>query len=62
VWTALECVRKTGELTQSLAVHRVHQDGWAVLSAGGAKIATWATTVHDRPAPVVFAVLAGEEA
>ncbi|MEV7039113.1 SDR family NAD(P)-dependent oxidoreductase [Amycolatopsis sp. NPDC051061] len=62
VWTALECVRKTGELTQSLAVHRVHQDGWAVLSAGGAKIATWATMVHDRPAPVVFAVLAGEEA
>jgi enediyne polyketide synthase len=61
VWCALECVRKTGAMTQALAVHRVHADGWAVLSSGEARIATWATTVNGQPQPVVFAVLAGEE-
>jgi enediyne polyketide synthase len=61
VWGALECLRKTGVTTQALTVDRVHPDGWAVLSAGDAKVATWVTTVNDRPDPVVFAVLAGEE-
>lgn len=40
---------------------REHQDGWAVLAAGGAKIATWATMVHDRPAPFAVSVLAGDQ-
>ncbi|HEX5114867.1 MAG TPA: type I polyketide synthase [Pseudonocardiaceae bacterium] len=61
VWTALECVRKTGSMTQALTVHRVHQDGWTLLSNGAARIATWVTTVNGQPHPVVFAVLAGEE-
>ncbi|WP_410658267.1 type I polyketide synthase [Amycolatopsis sp. lyj-112] len=61
VWSALECVRKTGDMTQALTVHRVDPDGWAVLSHGSARIATWATTVNDRTDPVVFAVLQGEE-
>ncbi|HEX4703817.1 MAG TPA: type I polyketide synthase [Pseudonocardiaceae bacterium] len=61
VWCALECVRKTGAMTQALAVHRVHPDGWALLSTGEARIATWATTVNGQSDPVVFAVLAGEE-
>ncbi|AIG78877.1 Hypothetical protein AJAP_30260 [Amycolatopsis japonica] len=61
VWSALECVRKTGDMTQALTVHRVDPDGWAVLSHGVARIATWVTTVNDRTDPVVFAVLQGEE-
>ncbi|MEJ2856061.1 MULTISPECIES: type I polyketide synthase [unclassified Saccharothrix] len=61
VWGALECLRKTGSTTQALTVDRVHPDGWAVLSAGDAKVATWATTVNGRTEPVVFAVLVGKE-
>jgi enediyne polyketide synthase len=60
VWSALECVRKTGEMTQALTVRRVDADGWALLACGGALIATWSTTVDDRPDPVVFAVLQAE--
>ncbi len=58
VWSAMECVRKTGLMTQSLAVDRVHADGWVSLAAGGVRIGTWVTTVNDRAHPVVFAVLA----
>jgi enediyne polyketide synthase len=61
VWSALECIRKAGATTQSLTVDRVDPDGWALLSAGDAAIATWVTTVNDRPGPIVFAVLAGEK-
>jgi enediyne polyketide synthase len=61
VWSALECLRKTGSTSQALTVDRVHPDGWAVLSTGDAKVATWVTTVNDRPEPVVFAVLVGKE-
>lgn len=57
VWTALECVRKAGGLTQVLTVERVDADGWTVLSSGRARIATWVTTITGRPEPVVFAVL-----
>ena len=57
VWSALECVRKTGASTQALALHTVRPDGWALLSAGSARIATWVTTVNDRPDPTVVAVL-----
>jgi enediyne polyketide synthase len=61
VWSALECIRKAGATAQSLTVDRVDPDGWALLSAGDATIATWVTTVNDRPDPIVFAVLAGEK-
>jgi enediyne polyketide synthase len=61
VWSAVECLRKTGSTTQALTVDRVHPDGWAVLSTGDAKVATWVTTVIDRAEPVVFAVLVGKE-
>jgi len=60
VWSALECVRKTGSMTEALTVRRVESDGWALLACGGDLIATWSTTVNDRPDPVVFAVLQGE--
>ena len=62
VWTALECVRKTGSTTQALALHSVHPGGWALLSAGDARIATWVTTVVGAPQPIVFTVLAPREA
>ncbi|MFE0025270.1 SDR family NAD(P)-dependent oxidoreductase [Amycolatopsis sp. NPDC059021] len=61
VWSALECVRKTGDMTQALTVRRVEADGWALLASGQFRIATWATTINDRTDPVVFAVLQGEE-
>ncbi|QKV75126.1 type I polyketide synthase [Amycolatopsis sp. Hca4] len=61
VWSALECVRKTGAMTESLTVRRVEADGWALLACGPARIATWSTTVNDRAEPVVFAVLQAEE-
>jgi enediyne polyketide synthase len=61
VWSALECIRKTGSSTQALTVHSVHPGGWALLSAGGARVATVATTVAGLAEPIVFAVLATRE-
>ncbi|MBA0125305.1 SDR family NAD(P)-dependent oxidoreductase [Haloechinothrix sp. YIM 98757] len=61
VWCAMECVRKTGAWTQAVTVDRVHPDGWAALSVGEARVATWVTTIDGREDPVVFAVLEGEE-
>lgn len=61
VWCALECVRKTGVLTQAMALDKVEADGWVRLSAGSNVIATWVTTVDCQPQPVVFAVLTREE-
>jgi enediyne polyketide synthase len=60
-WAALECLRKTGDPTRVLTLDRVEADGWVVLAAGDARIATWVTTLNGLAAPVVFAVLAGEE-
>ncbi|MET8544670.1 type I polyketide synthase [Kitasatospora sp. NPDC004799] len=61
VWSALECLRKSGATSQALTLDRVHPGGWVVLSAGDAAVATWVTTVNDRTEPVVFAVLVGKE-
>ena len=61
VWSALECVRKTGDMTDSITVRKVGKDGWALLANGKDRIATWSTTINDRPDPVVFAVLHREE-
>ena len=60
LWSALECLRKTGTTTRDLTVDRVSADGWVVLTSGDARIATWVTTLGDLPDPVVFAVLSGE--
>lgn len=60
-WAALECLRKAGTTARTLTVDRLHPDGWVVLSAGDAKVATWVTTLSYGPDSVVFAVLAGEE-
>lgn len=61
VWSALECLRKAGATSQALTLDRVHEDGWVVLSAGDARVATWVTTLKDLAEPVVFAVLSGQE-
>jgi enediyne polyketide synthase len=61
VWSALECLRKTGATNQALTAEHTESTGWVRLSAGDAKIATWVTTLNDVPEPVVFAVLSGEE-
>jgi enediyne polyketide synthase len=60
VWSALECLRKTGDSSRNLTVDRVEAGGWVVLSAGDAKIATWTTTVNGVEDPVVIAVLSAE--
>jgi len=57
VWSALECVRKTGSLVQALTLDSVGPAGSVQLSAGRARIATWVTGLAGRPEPVVFAVL-----
>lgn len=57
VWCALESLRKAGATSQALTVDRVDPDGWAVLSAGDAAIATWVTTLNGQATPVVIAVL-----
>ena len=59
VWCALECLRKAGITDRTLTVDRAHGDGWLVLSAGDAKVATWVTTLTYGPDPVALAVLAG---
>lgn len=61
VQCALRCLTEAGCQTRDLRVEWAQEDGWVVLSAGKTAIATWVTTVKNRPAPVVFAVLAGEE-
>jgi enediyne polyketide synthase len=61
VWSAVECLRKVGATSQALTVDTVDENGWVVLSAGDARIATWVTTLNDYAEPVVFAVLSGEE-
>jgi enediyne polyketide synthase len=58
VWSALECLQKTGTTARDLVVDRVSADGWVVLSTGDARVATWVTTLNDVAEPVVFAVLA----
>ncbi|RMI31999.1 SDR family NAD(P)-dependent oxidoreductase, partial [Actinomadura harenae] len=60
VWAAAECLRKAGlpEDAPLTAAGRP-RPGWAVLASGGSRVATFATTLRDRPGPVVFAVLTG---
>jgi polyketide synthase-like dehydratase family protein/KR domain-containing protein/polyketide synthase family protein/beta-ketoacyl synthase-like protein len=67
---ALASLRTTGatstlttvaQSTLTLTMDRGGPDGWVLLRTGDAVVATWVTTINDRPDPVVFAVLSGEE-
>jgi enediyne polyketide synthase len=62
VWCARECLSKIGASTRVFTVDRVQDDGWVVLTAGGASIATWVTTVDELDTPVAIAVLSAEAA
>ncbi|HEY3608435.1 MAG TPA: polyketide synthase dehydratase domain-containing protein [Pseudonocardiaceae bacterium] len=57
---ALASLRTTGA-TSAPTMDRRGPDGWVLLRAGDAVVATWVTTINDRPDPVVFAVLSTEE-
>ncbi|MEV0401515.1 type I polyketide synthase [Actinoallomurus sp. NPDC050550] len=61
VWAAAECLRKAGlpEDAPLTAAGRP-RPGWVLLASGSSRVATFATTLRDRPGPVVFAVLTGE--
>lgn len=60
VWTVLECLRKAGVATQSLAVEAVTRPGWVCFTSGPVRVATFATHLSNRTAPVVLSVLASE--
>jgi enediyne polyketide synthase len=59
VWGATECLRKTGHATITLADASGPEAGrWVVLSSGGARIASFTTSLHGVTEPVVFTMLA----
>jgi enediyne polyketide synthase len=59
VWGAVECLRKTGHATITLADASGSEAGrWVVLSSGSARIASFATSLHGITEPVVFTMLA----
>jgi enediyne polyketide synthase len=59
VWGAIECLRKTGHATTTLADASGPEPGrWVVLGSGGARIASFTTSLHGVTEPVVFTMLA----
>ncbi len=59
VWGATECLRKIGHATITLADASGPEAGrWVVLSSGGARIASFTTSLHGVTEPVVFTMLA----
>lgn len=62
VWSAVECLRKTGRaLTGPITLAADGQDGWVLLQSGAAKIATFVTSVLDQPDLAVFTILTEED-
>ncbi|GLF98792.1 type I polyketide synthase [Streptomyces yaizuensis] len=58
VWTALECLQKAGLTAAApLALAPGPRDGWAVLTSGGLRIATLATSVGTPAVPTVLTIL-----
>jgi enediyne polyketide synthase len=63
VWAAGESAVKAGlPAGTPFVLHSTHEDGWAVLAAGDARVATMATGIRGVAGPVVLAVLTGEAA
>jgi enediyne polyketide synthase len=58
VWTAIECLRKAGHATARPTAGAPRGDGWVVLHAGSARIASFVTAVHGQPQPLAVALLA----
>jgi enediyne polyketide synthase len=59
VWTAVECLKKSGARSDAPLV-RVgsRQKGWVLLASGARRVATFAASVRGTEPPLVFAVLA----
>jgi enediyne polyketide synthase len=58
VWGAIECLRKVGHaLAGPIKLTESRPDGWVLLGAGGAQIATFPTRLRDGTDPVVFTIL-----
>jgi enediyne polyketide synthase len=60
VWAAGECLKKAGLSGDAPLVFRAATpDGWVVLAAGEAAIATWITPIENEPEPLALAMLVG---
>ncbi|MFC5064245.1 type I polyketide synthase [Actinomycetospora atypica] len=57
VWTALECVRKTGSSSSAISLE-LCTDEWVTFTAGEHRVATWVTHTTTHDGPVVLAGLA----
>ena len=58
VWTALECLKKTGEsCAQPMSLSSVQADRWVLLQAGKLAIATVIVRIQGEELDTVFAVL-----
>jgi enediyne polyketide synthase len=57
LWTAVECIRKTGAVQQPVTLESSTADGWVVFGVGERRVATFLTTLHGLDSPVVFAVM-----
>ena len=62
MWSAVECLRKAGRtLSGPITLALGGPAGWVLLQSGAAKIATFVTSVLDRPDAVVFTILTEED-
>ncbi|GIG56773.1 polyketide synthase [Longispora fulva] len=57
VWGATECLRKVGRARVDLSVGAPGAENWVQLRSGGARIATFSTSLNEISEPVVFTVL-----
>jgi enediyne polyketide synthase len=58
VWGAIECLRKVGHaLPGPITLTESRPDGWVLLGAGLAQIATFPTRLRGGTDPVVFTIL-----
>lgn len=63
VWCAAECMVKAGlPATSPITLEQVRLDGWVLLRAGGACVATWLVKIEAARPPYGVAVLAGAAA
>jgi len=58
VWGAVECLRKVGRArVEPVTLGQPRADGWVSLRSGGARIASFSTSVREVEQPVVFTML-----
>jgi len=58
VWRAAECLDRAGLSDKgAITLAESRRDGWMVLAAGDAKIATFSTYLRNEAAPVVLTIL-----